>query len=129
MDASVRVRSDESRRAERIPSRRERASALAFAEIRVDGDPDTTTVALAGEFDLATKAVLSEALEKAIAETPRTVVVDLHGVTYLDSSGIHALLTAHGAATARGHELHVTRVPRSVQRVMEICDVWTTLTG
>lgn len=58
-------------------------------------------LALRGEVDLATSSLLEGWLEAAQTEL-RPVVVDLSGVTFLDSTGLKALVLAR-----RRGELHV----------------------
>ena len=62
---------------------------------RIDGerDGDGRLVRPVGELDLLTAPVLAEALARS--EPDETLVVDLARVTFLDSSGLRALLLAH----------------------------------
>ena len=59
------------------------------------------SVVLEGEVDLSTADVLSNLLAEVLAERPRKVVVDLAGVSFLDSTGIKCLLAAQTAAAYR----------------------------
>lgn len=59
------------------------------------------TVSLAGECDLTVQEELTKVLMAAIA-TSRPVVLDLDQLTFLDSTGVHALVMAHRAARAEG---------------------------
>jgi anti-anti-sigma factor len=52
-----------------------------------DGAP---VIRLRGELDLSTAEPLREALERAEARRPQAIVVDLTGVTFIDSSGAAA---------------------------------------
>jgi len=47
-----------------------------------------------GEIDLATCPLLAEALDAAIAETDRDVILDCSGVTFFGAAGVDALLRA-----------------------------------
>ena len=57
------------------------------------------------------------------------VVVDLGDVTFLDSSGIRALLVAHQFATEHQRSLKVENTPPIVRTVLEIGGVMNLLTG
>jgi anti-anti-sigma factor len=81
------------------------------------------TVALAGEVDISNEAELRAALAEVVATKPARIVVDVAGVSYLDSSGVRCLLNAAQDATAAGSELIVCRPVGIVQRVLEICGV------
>src|SRR6476620_2004368 len=48
-------------------------------------------VRLSGELDMAHAPTVAETLD-ALADTERPVVVDLSELTFIDSSGIHAIL-------------------------------------
>ena len=62
-------------------------------DIGVDG-ADHATLTLRGEVDLATKATFVAALEKVADGGARTIVLDLAGVPFLDSSGLGAIVDA-----------------------------------
>src|SRR4051812_1487417 len=65
-------------------------------------DGDVHVVSVAGELDLHTSGDLSAELGDVIARKPRRVVVDLGGVTFLDSTALGALVTAAKRAHADG---------------------------
>ncbi len=65
----------------------------------VDVEHHGTTVVLhvAGELDLVTTPILSEACTSALASQPPVLVIDLTGVTFLASVGMSAIVAAHEA--------------------------------
>lgn len=65
----------------------------------VDVEQHGTAVVLhvAGELDLATTPVLSEACTTALRPRPPVLVIDLTGVTFLASVGMSAIVAAHEA--------------------------------
>ena len=65
-------------------------------------DGDVHVVSVAGELDLHTADDLSSELEGAIAQGPRRLVVDLGGVTFLDSTALGALVGAAKRARLAG---------------------------
>ena len=60
----------------------------------VSGDGDAVVVRLQGEIDLYNTSALKEALAEALERGPRRLVVDLSGVTFIDSTGLGALVEA-----------------------------------
>jgi anti-sigma B factor antagonist len=64
--------------------------------------PGTAELAVAGELDVLSGRRVREAMERAAGDGVRTVELDLREVTFLDSSGLAAVL--HGARdlSARG---------------------------
>lgn len=88
-------------------------------EVHTSVETDRVVVALVGECDLATREALTEALMAAVEQAP-TVVVDLKALRFLDSSGLHGLVTAHRAARERGGRLHVVNAGGSVATVLAL---------
>lgn len=77
------------------------------------------TLRLYGEFDLASCEPFEATLER-FAKV-RTLVIDLAGLTFIDSSAIRALLDAHRRASEDGFERHVTLPPEGqVRRVLDL---------
>jgi len=67
-------------------------------EDRAPYEPHEIAVRARGEIDMASAPGLREALVAAIKERPHTVVVDLTEVTFMDSSGLDALIAAKRTA-------------------------------
>jgi anti-sigma B factor antagonist len=80
-------------------------------------DAGLVILAVAGEVDLATAPQLAECLT---AVTDRDVSVDLAGVTFLDSSGVSALVAGSRALAEGGHRLRTFGERDNVRRVLEI---------
>lgn len=93
-------------------------SALSI-DVRRDGD--AANVKVRGEIDLETTAELSSAL--AGVQSATDVSIDLSDVTYLDSTGLRALLTARDAAAEAGARLRVSATSSIVARLIEITGV------
>ncbi|MER6207448.1 STAS domain-containing protein [Streptomyces sp. NPDC001073] len=81
-------------------------------------------VALRGELDHAARDFAEEALRPPAGGTPRTVA-DLTELTFMDSSGINALIAAHRAAVDAQGWLRVAGTRPSVLRVLQIVGVDT----
>ena len=83
--------------------------------IRVRRDRDYAIVAVTGEVDIATVTGLRESLFE-LAASGRTLVVDLEQVSFIDSSGLAALVGAARRAAAHGASLQaVCARPRTRQ--------------
>src|SRR5262245_34488622 len=95
---------------------------MARFEAATSVDGQRAAVVLSGDCDLASRDACTEALISAVEAAP-TVVVDLAAVTFLDSSGVHALVTAHHAALERGGRLSVVGAAGTVAQVLEITGV------
>ncbi len=54
------------------------------------------------------------------SETVRNVVLDCHGIDFMDSSGLGALIALLKRITERGGDLKLARLPKKVRMVFEI---------
>ena len=66
-----------------------------------DGDP-YTLVALAGEADVTNSGALRELLDAEVAKEPRTLVIDLSELRFMDSSALHVTLRANRTMDRQG---------------------------
>jgi anti-sigma B factor antagonist len=82
--------------------------------------PDRLILELEGELDMATSAQLQEALARANREGSSTVVLDLRGVRFLDSTGLRAIFRARKAVRERGQQFAVTPGSAQVQRLLSL---------
>lgn len=97
----------------------------AALQARVSRSGETAVVTLRGELDLATAGDLRDCLAPVVRSepVPAQVVLDVADLTFLDASGISALLTVQRALAARGGRL-VLRSPSSlVRRVVRVLDL------
>ncbi len=74
-----------------------------------------------GEIDMSNSPALRSALLEAAAHG--TVVLDMTGTQFCDSSGLHALLAAHRRAQAEGGELLLASSAIAVLRVFQITGI------
>lgn len=79
-------------------------------------------VRIAGEVDLTTAPQLETALTNALHGT-RVVVVDLREVTFMDSTGLHALLEADRNATKIASRLVCVRGSHSLSRLFALAGI------
>ncbi|MGH8981473.1 MAG: STAS domain-containing protein [Acidimicrobiales bacterium] len=78
---------------------------------------DVHVVNLYGQLDLESSAQVRESL---VAVAGSTVVVDLSGLRFLDSSGIAALLGARNEIIDAGHHFELRGARGIVLRVLEV---------
>jgi anti-sigma B factor antagonist len=75
---------------------------------------------VSGSLDIASTAELDAELSHALAAGPcETLVLDLHGVDVLDSTGLRALWTIRHATREVGARLVLRRPSRAVLHVLE----------
>ena|SRR5947209_8330066 len=81
----------------------------------------TTTIEFEGEWDLGQWGATQDAVAQALQRRPACLVLDLSRLSFIDSSGIHALMQTHKRCAAQRTRLVIIPGPRAVQRVFEIC--------
>src|SRR5919112_1021062 len=87
-------------------------------EIRGTENEGTARLELHGELDIGTAPVLEDAVDRALEDGCREVVLDLGPTTLLDSSGLGALLRAAREVDARQAKMAVVSPPGSEARVV-----------
>ncbi len=95
----------------------------------LDASTAVTRIWPSGDIDMAVADRLEQVLNAHLANGVMRVVVDLGDVTFLDSSGIRALLMAHQFAREHQRSLRVENPRPLVRTVLEIGGVMTLLTG
>ena len=79
-------------------------------------------LAVRGDVDIATAPVLRERLTQVLAN-PRSVIVDLDGVGFMDSTGLGVLVAAYNRAVATGAMLVLSRPQRIVRNALRLVQV------
>jgi anti-sigma B factor antagonist len=87
------------------------------AQTKVEGE--TLVVALSGDCDLGCRHELTAALQAALMTAP-VVAVDLSGVQFLDSSGVHCLVVGYQKAIAEDKVLYATGATGIVAHVLDL---------
>jgi len=85
----------------------------------VEYEHDAAWVEVSGDLDISTAAELMEALDAALSEA-RLVVVDLSRLTFIDCTGIGALVAVHNRARRSQGELVLSSVSTQVSRLLDI---------
>lgn len=80
------------------------------------------TVKLTGRFDFNAHREFRDAVDKAVAESTKSVAVDFGAVDYLDSSALGMLLMLRDKAKTAGREVSLTNCRGSVKQVIDIAN-------
>jgi anti-sigma B factor antagonist len=100
----------------------DRAQELPGLEVLIDRRGDAMVLCLIGELDITNATRVADEFDGQ--DAPMTaVVVDIHGLTFCDSSGIRALGRIARECDAREVPLSVVGARPSVRRVLEIAGV------
>lgn len=84
---------------------------------------DVHTIAVAGELDVAGAGRVEQELQRVESTDVVSIVVDLSGLTFVESTGVRLLIEAQARSRADSGRLMLLRAPEGVQRVFELCGV------
>jgi len=93
-------------------------------EYEITEEGELAIITLKGEIDLEYSAQAREIMLKAITDF-RSVLVDLSGVSMVDSSGIASMLEGYQTARKRGKDFILVAVGSSVMRVLKLARLET----
>ena len=89
--------------------------------ISEDDHDGAAVISVSGEVDVAAAPALRDSLARILAAgTGGMVVVDLVGVTFIDSTGLGVLIGAHKRCAEGGRELRVVVGEPRILKVFEI---------
>lgn len=91
-----------------------------FLTVKVHNHGDRDAVAVAGEIDLHTGPYLRRVLSELVARGHNRLVIDLDGVTFLDSTGLGILLEARRLTKAAEGSLGLVCHAPACTRLFEI---------
>ncbi|MDQ4132432.1 MAG: STAS domain-containing protein [Actinomycetota bacterium] len=83
-------------------------------------DNGQAVVSIRGELDVETAPELKQVLAGLIDGGPGHITIDLAGVEFIDSSGIHALVTSLKRAQEHDRKLELRSPGPSTYKVLEI---------
>ncbi|MFI0718977.1 STAS domain-containing protein [Streptomyces sp. NPDC021224] len=96
---------------------------MARLEVQVAFGDGRLILTLTGEVDLDSSSRLHQAVQEADAPWGTHVVADLSGVTFMDSTGVRALLACYERAREHGGTLSVIGAHGPIERVLHLSGV------
>jgi anti-anti-sigma factor len=90
-------------------------------EVRIEQEPSAVFARLAGEFDLSAKEKFESEMAAVTGDLqPASLVLDLGGLTFIDSSGLRTIMELYGRSRDEGFNFAVRPGRREVQSVFEL---------
>ena len=85
----------------------------------------TALVALRGELDMLTVSKVAEVIDDLAPHSDgvRHLVLDLRGLTFMDSSGLHEIIRQNEFARSNRHNLAVVRGTDAIERLLDVTGV------
>jgi anti-sigma B factor antagonist len=84
-----------------------------------EGQP-YTLVEITGEADVTNTDELRRLLDEEVARQPRTLIIDLSGLRFMDSSALHALLWANRSLDRQGRVLALVSPQAAVAKILRL---------
>lgn len=84
---------------------------------------DTAVVRLDGRLDLLTCGAVKEGLAGAVQDGYRHLVLDLQQVSFMDSSGLGALISSLKTARLAGGDLRIARPAEQTAMILELTNL------
>jgi anti-sigma B factor antagonist len=89
------------------------------ATVESAGEP-YTLVELVGEADVTNSDKLREVLEAEVAKQPRTMIIDLSGLRFMDSSALHVILRVSRTMDRQGGVLALVSPREPVAKMLRL---------
>lgn len=83
-------------------------------------DGGATVLVLRGELDPHTAPLLRDHIDRAFAVDRSDLVLDLAGLTFIDSSGLRVIIGAHKEANEGGGRLVLRSPSQTARRLLDI---------
>jgi anti-sigma B factor antagonist len=88
----------------------------------------TALVTVSGELDLVSSPWVERALEQVAGSDVELMIIDLRGLDFMDSTGLHCVLRAQNQAQESGRRFALVRGRQQVQRLFDLTGVSDSLT-
>jgi anti-sigma B factor antagonist len=82
-------------------------------------------VEVTGDVDIKSSAELRDAVTSLVEAGSRSIVIDLTHVSFMDSTGLSALVGAHGSATKNGAAIALVLTDANLLRLLRITSLDT----
>ncbi len=99
-------------------------------QLQLETEPisDGMILRAAGDIDLSCAPALQQELARLQSDKPERLIIDLHGVPYMDSSGLATLVEAMQITRRRGGRLILCQLQEKVRSIFEIARLDTVFT-
>ncbi len=97
-----------------------------LARVVVEDPGDPCLVRIDGEIDISNAADVSEIIGASVPNAARTIILDLTGLSYLDSAGVQLLFTLAERMRGRRQVLRIVVPPEApIRSVLEFAGLAT----
>ena len=94
---------------------------MSLLTLTTSQEQEGVRVALRGELDLSSALVFDEELKRIEhACDPETLVLDLHELKFMDSTGLRLILSAHARARRGGRRVRIVLANKAMRRIFQL---------
>jgi anti-sigma B factor antagonist len=98
-----------------------RCPVISLLTLTTSHEDEAVRVALSGELDMSSALLFDEELRRIEADDlPRTLVLDLRKLKFLDSTGLRLIWSAHSRARRCGRLLKIVPGSDAVKRIFRL---------
>jgi anti-sigma B factor antagonist len=97
-----------------------RASARRILDVRDVASEGCHTLLLDGDLDISSGAELNAIIGRLCEKGVERLTIDLSNLGFMDSTGLHAIISASELCAKHGNEFSVTAVPPRARRIFEV---------
>ena len=95
--------------------------ALSLLTLTASHEQEAVRVSLTGELDLSSALTFDEELRRIEDESdPTTLVLDLCGLKFMDSTGLRLIVSAHQRALKAGRRLAIVHSTDAIRRIFRL---------
>ena len=91
--------------------------------LRVGHEGQDFVIRASGELDIASANMLEDELRRAMESDASTVVLNLEGLTFIDSTGLRTLVRANHLSHSGSRRLRIVHASKEFQRLVEVSGV------
>ena len=93
---------------------------MSIFDLKTTEEGRTARIAFIGELDLASSKRVEEERERVERAGPEQIVLDLRGLSFMDSTGLRLITSADTRAREHGRRVTIIQGPAAVKRVFTI---------
>ena len=94
---------------------------MSLLTLTTSQEQDEVRVALSGELDLSSALVFDEELKRIEDNADSsTLILDLHELKFMDSTGLRLILSAHSRARKCGRQLRIVLANKAMRKIFQL---------
>lgn len=94
--------------------------AMPAVEISLEANAEVVTIRLGGELVASSCGAVRDTVLEAVARKPRSVVIDMAGVPFIDTSGLGVLVGLRATLRSRKIEFSLANLAERVQNIFRM---------